>query len=130
MKSALKTLKSLGLRCKPSASRLRSPIKPFEGKYCCSVWRGIIAKEMSRVPLPLGTAIVRMIGSSRLKAVLEVPQNYRNKLKKLKKAQFFVKEWCKFKYQKNLARLVRVIPDANIYSGNIKVQIDLPDPDP
>ncbi|MCH2296122.1 MAG: efflux RND transporter periplasmic adaptor subunit [SAR324 cluster bacterium] len=72
-----------------------------------------------------------MIGSSRLKAVLEVPQSYRNKLKKLKKANFFAKELgLKFNYKNNLARLVRVIPDANIYSGNIKVQIDLPDPSP
>ena len=92
----------------------------------------IIAKEIEQGAIvDSGTAIVRMIGSSRLKAVLEVPQNYRNKLKKLKKAHFFVKELgVKFNYQNNLARLVRVIPDANIYSGNIKVQIDLPDPDP
>ena len=72
-----------------------------------------------------------MIGSSRLKAVLEVPQSYRNKLKKLKAATFFTKELdFKFKYQRKLQRLIRVIPDANIYSGNIKVQIDLPDPNP
>ena len=99
-------------------------VAPFEGV--------IITKEIEQGAIAdLGTAIVRMIGSSRLKAVLEVPQNYRNKLKKLKKAHFFVKELgVKFNYQNNLARLVRVIPDANIYSGNIKVQIDLPDPDP
>ena len=99
-------------------------VAPFEGV--------IIAKEIEQGAIAdLGTAIVRMIGSSRLKAVLEVPQNYRNKLKKLKKAHFFVKELgVKFNYQNNLARLVRVIPDANIYSGNIKVQIDLPEPDP
>jgi len=99
-------------------------VAPFEGV--------IIAKEIEQGAIAdLGTAIVRMIGSSRLKAVLEVPQNYRNKLKKLKKAHFFVKELgVKFNHQNNLARLVRVIPDANIYSGNIKVQIDLPDPDP
>ena len=99
-------------------------VAPFEGV--------IIAKEIEQGAIAdSGTAIVRMIGSSRLKAVLEVPQNYRNKLKKLKKALFFVKELgVKFNYQNNLARLVRVIPDANIYSGNIKVQIDLPDPDP
>ena len=99
-------------------------VAPFEGV--------IIAKEIEQGAIAdSGTAIVRMIGSSRLKAVLEVPQNYRNKLKKLKKAHFFVKELgVKFNYQNNLARLVRVIPDANIYSGNIKVQIDLPDPDP
>ena len=60
-----------------------------------------------------------------------MPQSYRNKLKKLKKANFFAKELgLKFKYKNNLTRLVRVIPDANIYSGNIKVQIDLPDPSP
>ena len=99
-------------------------VAPFEGV--------IIAKEIEQGAIAdSGTAIVRMIGSSRLKAVLEVPQNYRNKLKKLKKAHFFVKELgVKFRYQNYLARLVRVIPDANIYSGNIKVQIDLPDPDP
>lgn len=99
-------------------------VAPFEGV--------IIAKEIDRGAIAdSGTPIVRMIGSSRLKAVLEVPQSYRNKLKNLKKADFFAKELgLKFKYQKNLARLVRVIPDANIYSGNIKVQIDLPDPNP
>ena len=34
-----------------------------------------------------------------------------------------------FEQNRNLQRLIRVIPDANIFSGNIKVQIDLPDPD-
>jgi len=99
-------------------------VAPFEGV--------IIVKEIERGAIAdSGTAIVRMIGSARLKAVLEVPQSYRNKLKKLKNAKFFAKELgLKFKYRSNLARLVRVIPDANIYSGNIKVQIDLPDPNP
>ncbi len=99
-------------------------VAPFEGV--------IIAKEIERGAIAdPGTAIVRMIGSSRLKAVLEVPQSYRNKLKKLNAADFFAKELgLKFNYKNNLARLVRVIPDANIYSGNIKVQIDLPDPNP
>ncbi|MBT5470543.1 MAG: HlyD family efflux transporter periplasmic adaptor subunit [Nitrospina sp.] len=99
-------------------------VAPFEGV--------IIAKEIERGAIAdPGTAIVRMIGSSRLKAVLEVPQSYRNKLKKINAAKFFAKELgLKFKYKNNLARLVRVIPDANIYSGNIKVQIDLPDPNP
>jgi len=99
-------------------------VAPFDGV--------IIAKEIERGAIAdSGMAIVRMIGSSRLKAVLEVPQSYRNKLKNLKKADFFAKELgLKFRHQKNLARLVRVIPDANIYSGNIKVQIDLPDPNP
>lgn len=92
----------------------------------------IIAKEIEQGAFAeAGTAIVRMIGSSRLKAVLEMPQSYRNKLKKLKGAGFLARELdLKFEHHSNLARLIRVIPDANIYSGNIKVQIDLPDPDP
>lgn len=99
-------------------------LAPFEGV--------IITKEIERGAIAdSGTPVVRMIGSSRLKAVLEVPQNYRNKLKKLASARFLAKELdLKFKHHGNLVRLVRVIPDANIYSGNIKVQIDLPDPDP
>jgi multidrug efflux pump subunit AcrA (membrane-fusion protein) len=76
-----------------------------------------------------GTPVVEMIGSSRLKAVLEMPQGYRKKLKNLQGAEFLV--WnldLKFKYGRELAKNIRVIPDANIYSGNIKVQIDLPKP--
>ena len=90
----------------------------------------IIAKEIEQGAFAeAGTPIVRMIGSSRLKAVLEMPQSHRNKLKKLKGARFLVRELgLKFKQTKNLQRLIRVIPDANIFSGNIKVQIDLPDP--
>ena len=99
-------------------------VAPFEGV--------IIAKDIEQGAIAdLGMAIVRMIGSSRLKAVLEMPQSYRNKLKKMKTARFLAKELgLKFEYRSNLARLVRVIPDANIFSGNIKVQIDLPDPNP
>ena len=99
-------------------------VAPFEGV--------IISKEIERGAIAdSGMAIVRMIGSSRLKAVLEMPQSYRNKLKKLKAARFLAKELgLNIEYHSNLARLVRVIPDANIFSGNIKVQIDLPDPNP
>ena len=99
-------------------------VAPFEGV--------IIAKDIEQGAIAdSGMAIVRMIGSSRLKAVLEMPQSYRNKLKKMKTARFLAKELgLKFEYRSNLARLVRVIPDANIFSGNIKVQIDLPDPNP
>lgn len=103
----------------------RSEIRaPFSGV--------IISKEIERGAFAdPGTPIVKMIGSSRLKAVLEVPQSYRDKLEKMEGAEFFVRELhLRFKQGKNVARLVRVIPDANIYSGNIKVQIDLPDPDP
>ena len=90
----------------------------------------IIAKEIEQGAFAeAGTPIVRMIGSSRLKAVLEMPQSHRNKLKKLKGARFMARELgLKFEQNKNLQRLIRVIPDANIFSGNIKVQIDLPDP--
>jgi RND family efflux transporter MFP subunit len=99
-------------------------VAPFEGV--------IIAKEIERGAIAdSGMVIVRMIGSSRLKAVLEMPQSYRNKLKEIKTAQFYAKELgVKFEYHSNLSRLVRVIPDGNIFSGNIKVQIDLPDPNP
>jgi HlyD family secretion protein len=97
---------------------------PFEGV--------IITKEIEQGAFAeAGTPVVSMVGSARLKAVLEMPQSYRNKLDKIKGAKFFARELSlKFIHQRNIARLIRVIPDANIYSGNIKVQIDLPDPDP
>jgi HlyD family secretion protein len=97
---------------------------PFEGV--------IITKEIERGAFAeTGTPVVSMVGSARLKAVLEMPQSYRNKLKKIKGAEFLARELgLKFNHQRNIGRLIRVIPDANIYSGNIKVQIDLPDPHP
>ena len=52
-----------------------------------------------------------MISSSRLKAVLEIPQSHRNKLKKMKGIDFWIKELgLKFKQSGKL----RVIPDADI----------------
>ena len=97
---------------------------PFEGV--------IISKEIEQGSFAeAGTPIIKMIGSSRLKAVLEMPQSYRNKLNKLNGAKFLARELgLKFEHGRNLARLIRVIPDANIYSGNITMQIDLPDPNP
>ena len=97
---------------------------PFEGI--------IITKEIEQGAFAeAGTPVVVMIGSARLKAVLEIPQSYRNKLKTLNGARFLTRELgLKFEHGRNLTRLIRVIPDANIYSGNIKVQIDLPDPNP
>lgn len=72
--------------------------------------------------LKVGSPVFEMISSSRLKAVLEMPQSYRNKLKKLKGIDFWVKELgLKFKQSGKL----RVIPDADIYSGNIRVQVEL-----
>ena len=72
--------------------------------------------------LKVGSPVFEMISSSRLKAVLEIPQSYRNKLKKLKGIDFWVKELgLKFKQSGKL----RVIPDADIYSGNIRAQMEL-----
>ena len=69
-----------------------------------------------------GSPVIEMVSSARLKAVLEMPQAYRNKLNKLKGIDFWVKELgLKFKDRGNL----RVIPDADIYSGNIRVQMEL-----
>ncbi len=72
--------------------------------------------------LKVGSPVFEMVSSSRLKAVLEIPQSYRNKLKKLKGIDFWVKELgFKFKQSGKL----RVIPDADIYSGNIRAQMEL-----
>ena len=69
-----------------------------------------------------GSPVIEMVSSARLKAVLEMPQAYRNKLNKLKGIDFWVKELgLKFKGRGDL----RVIPDADIYSGNIRVQMEL-----
>ena len=72
--------------------------------------------------LKAGSPVFEMISSSRLTAVLEIPQSHRNKLKKLKGIDFSVKELgLKFKQSGKL----RVIPDADIYSGNIRAQMEL-----
>ena len=74
-----------------------------------------------------GTAILEMIGSSRLKAVLEIPQSFRGKLEKISRIDFKVEELdLEFPIKRNLKQRVRVIPDASIFSGNIRVQVDLP----
>ena len=74
-----------------------------------------------------GTAILEMVGSSKLKAVLEIPQSYRGKLERISRIDFKVEELgLGFIMDENLKQRVRVIPDANIFSGNIKVQVELP----
>ncbi len=74
-----------------------------------------------------GTAILEMVGSSKLKAVLEIPQSYRGKLERVSRIDFKVEELgLGFIMDENLKQQVRVIPDANIFSGNIKVQVELP----
>jgi len=70
----------------------------------------------------VGSPVLEMVSSSRLKAVLEIPQSHRNKLKKMKGIDFWIKELgFKFKQSGKL----RVIPDADIYSGNIRAQMEL-----
>ena len=70
----------------------------------------------------VGSPVLVMVSSSRLKAVLEIPQSHRNKLKKMKGIDFWIKELgFKFKQSGKL----RVIPDADIYSGNIRAQMEL-----
>ena len=75
----------------------------------------------------VGSPVLEMVSSSRLKAVLEIPQSYRSKLKKLKGIDFWIKELdLRFKQRGKL----RVIPDADIYSGNIRIQMELLSPNP
>lgn len=74
-----------------------------------------------------GTPILEMIGSSKLKAVLEIPQSYRGKLEKISRIDFKVEELgLNFQMDRNLKKKVRAIPDASIFSGNIRVQVELP----
>jgi HlyD family secretion protein len=91
----------------------------------------IISKNVERgAYVSRGMPIVEMIGSSRLKAVIEIPQNYRGKLDRLKEIEFYIQDMeMRFKVDKDFDKLVRVIPDANIFSGNVRVQVDLPKPD-
>ena len=76
-----------------------------------------------------GMPIVEMISSSRLKAVIEIPQTYRAKLGQLKEIEFHIQDMdLRFKVTGDFNKLVRVIPDANIFSGNVRVQVDIPKP--
>ncbi len=76
-----------------------------------------------------GTPLFEMIGSSKLKAVVELPQSYRGKLKRVKSVKLIIPEInLEFIQKRNLSRKIRVIPDANIFSGNISVQIDIDKP--
>ncbi len=99
-------------------------LAPFDGV--------IVSKKIEKGALAQpGTPLMEMISSSRLKAVIELPQSYRGKLPELTKVQFFIPELnLKFEQNKDLKKYVRVIPDANIFSGNIQVQINLVKPDP
>jgi len=93
---------------------------PFDGVVVIkSVEKGTYVKS--------GDPILEMIGSSTLKAVLELPQAYRNSLGKLRSANFFVKDLgIHFKRNDINPEWVRAIPDADIYSGGVQLQIDLP----
>ena len=104
-----------------SKARIRAP---FSGV--------IISKNVDKgAYVSRGMSIVEMIGSSNLKAVIEIPQFYRGKLDRLKEIDFYISDMeLRFKINSGFDKLVRVIPDANIFSGNVSVQIDLPKPDP
>ncbi len=97
---------------------------PFDGV--------ILSKKMEKgAYASSGTPILEMIGSSQLKAVIEIPQSYREKLSKLTSIEFSVKDLgINFILKEDALKGVRVIPDSNIFSGNIPVQINLPTPDP
>ena len=78
-----------------------------------------------------GAPVIEMIGSSRMKADIEIPQSYRAKLDKLREIEFHVQDMdLRFKVKGNFKKRVRVIPDANIFSGNIRVQVELSKPHP
>lgn len=77
-----------------------------------------------------GDAVAEMIGASALKAVVEVPQKYRDRLKQLREIVLSFTELGRTRTLKQrLAQRVRVIPDADIISGNIQTQIDLDEVD-
>lgn len=77
-----------------------------------------------------GDAVGEMIGASALKAVIELPQGYRSRLNELTGIEFEVPELgLKFKENSRLKSRVRIIPDANIFSGNIQAQVELSRPD-
>lgn len=99
-------------------------VAPFDGV--------IISKKVEvGAYVSRGAPVIEMIGSSRMKADIEIPQSYRVKLDKLREIEFYVQDMeLRFKVKANLKKRVRVIPDANIYSGNIRVQVDLPKPNP
>ncbi len=77
-----------------------------------------------------GDGVAEMIGASSLKAMLELPQSYRPRLKELREIEFSVPELgIRFKETSRLKSRVRIIPDANIFSGNIQAQVELSKPD-
>ena len=99
-------------------------VAPFDGV--------IISKKVEVGTYALrGAPVIEMIGSSRMKADIEIPQSYRAKLDKLREIEFHVQDMeLRFKVTGNFKKRVRVIPDANIFSGNIRVQVELSKPHP
>lgn len=78
-----------------------------------------------------GDSVAEMIGASSLKALIELPQSYRSRLKELREIEFYVPELnIRFKEKSRLKTRVRIIPDASIFSGNIQAQVELSNPDP
>ncbi|MFQ5481994.1 MAG: efflux RND transporter periplasmic adaptor subunit [Nitrospinaceae bacterium] len=73
-----------------------------------------------------GDPVAEMISSATVKAELELPQAYRGRLQELDGILFKVPELdLQFAVSRRQSRKLRVIPDADIYSGNIRAQLDL-----
>lgn len=78
-----------------------------------------------------GDSVAEMIGASSLKALIELPQSYRSRLRELREIEFYIPELgIRFKEKSRLKSRVRIIPDASIFSGNIQAQVELSNPDP
>lgn len=129
MKSRNEDIETLQLQAKAILQQLetarlqlaKADVKaPFDGVVVLkSVEKGAYVKS--------GDPILEMIGSSTLKAVMELPQGYRNRLDKLRSANFYVKELgIQFKRKNITPEFIRTIPDADIFSGGVQLQIDLP----
>ena len=73
------------------------------------------------------TPIVEMIMSPKVIAGMTLPQRYRNKLNRLEGIEIYIKELdITIRLDKEHCKRIQVIPDANIYSGNFYLWIDLP----
>ncbi len=77
------------------------------------------------------TPVIKMAGVNVFTAVFQLPEKYRGKLTTLKSIDFWVKEIdSKFRLDKDLDQLVRVIPASDIYSGSIWILVGLQKPAP
>ncbi|QPJ65364.1 MAG: biotin/lipoyl-binding protein [Candidatus Nitrohelix vancouverensis] len=78
----------------------------------------------------VGDTLMDLIGTDRLKAVVEIPQAYRDRLTELKSVRFYANA-LDFEFEKNVrAQDIRIVPDSSIYSGGVQLHIDLQDAPP